>query len=120
MLRYVKIAILLKSGFFHSFFFKKRLFRAIFNFSLFKKTFGNPNQPLFDKLYNINQMRSKFMGYKVNLKEIKNKECPLFLKIVILKSMRNNLILMIKQNKQLIKERKVIGTFFFEKNLTLK
>ena len=65
------------------------------------------NQPLFQNLYNLNQMRSKFLGYKISLNEIRNKECPFSLKIIILKSIRNNLVSMIKQNKQLIKEKKV-------------
>ncbi len=57
-------------------------------------------------------MRSKFLGYKLSLNEIKTKECPLSLKIIVLKSMRNNLIYMIKQNKQLIKEKKVTELSF--------
>lgn len=54
-------------------------------------------------------MRKKFLGYKMTFNEIKNKECPLALKILILKSLRNNFMTLIKQNKQLIKEKKVFS-----------
>lgn len=77
------------------------------DFQWVSKGVSTPNQPLLENLYNLNQIKSKFLGYKINLSEVRNRDCPVHLKIEILKALRSNLILMIKQNKQLIKERKV-------------
>lgn len=66
------------------------------------------SQPLFNNLYNVNHLRSKFLGLKGSLNDIKNKNCAVSLKIILLKSLRTNLVTMLKQNKQLIKEKKVL------------